>query len=1059
MGLVIYTSSAGSGKTFTLVHQFLIKVIERPWLFRRILAITFTNKATEELKSRIIRELDNLAKGGSSRHLELLLRDLPKLSEADIRGNAGLVLTKILHDYSSFSVSTIDSYFQILARTLARELQLPMKYEIELDTESICQHVTELLLDEAGKDPFITRWLEDLLLHRIENGKNWNVRSELEKMTRQLLQSEAAREHARHAGMADLPELINWMIRSRKEIEQFMRISGNKGLEIIRNNGLDINRFYQKQRGPAGYLQKIAGHRSGFKEFDGINSYTQNCLEDPLAFLAKADQQDERLCRIVSEELHPVLEKAVVYFTMNRRKYISVTEALKLIYQSGITGALDKKLIEFREQNQLFHLSDTTRMLSKSVADQDAPFIFEKSGNTYQHIFIDEFQDTATEQWNILKPLVINTLSTGNDVLIVGDAKQSIYRWRGGNMQLILEGVRREINHTGFPVEERMLGTNWRSKENIVHFNNAFFPNASGILAAGFEGDEDFFRLAYSADKVEQKTKEEGAEGGFISFNFIASEKPAKGEEEDVPKWKEKALHYMDSCIGDLLEKGYHPGDIVILVRTNKHESEIADHLFKEGKYPFISSNSLLLSRQRQVLLLLNCLRLLLTPKEALLHEEINRAVHEMLGLPPEKNDFPFLSIHRSTFRPERLTSKLLSRRDELICLPLNQVLSFILDVAGLALNDPFVQKFCDLVQDYVSSTGNNIAGFIQWWDDHEPTRKWSVDLADSGNALRIITIHRSKGLEFPIVMLPFLDWEITPTYRDILWAEAKEEKFAGHGKLPLAAVKSLATSYFEDDYYQESLHTAVDNLNLLYVAFTRPEEKLFVCGPAKPAQNNACRLLIEALSSMQNNTNIRFEVLNDTLQIGTNDAKKSQKKKIESASLYQPQGFNPAETTMPVSDQLSLPDLKTAFSSDEIILGNLVHEAISQVNEATDIERSIDLTLAKNGNLAYSHMKAQMQEAVRAVWKILVQNRWTKDHYEVINECDLCDEDGRLHRPDKVLLTGSEGIVIDFKTGKREERHDSQVSEYCRLLKASGVTNLSAYLIYTSDLEIVKVV
>ncbi|MFM1745286.1 MAG: hypothetical protein RLZZ630_1223, partial [Bacteroidota bacterium] len=425
MGLIIYKSSAGSGKTFTLVRDFLSKTIGKPWLFKRILAITFTNKATEELKTRLIRELDLLSSGRDSDQLEWLIEHLSPLDEVAIRKNAGTILESILHNYSAFAVSTIDSFFQDLARSLAREMQLPMKFTLELDSEAICRNISNLLIDEAGKDERITAWLESMLLHRIDEGKSWMIRSELEKMTRQLLNSEDARTHSRDSSPEHLLPLINWMKEVKNDVEGEMRKLGFDFLEVLERNGLEVGLFSQKGSGPAGYMANLAIKKPSYKVFGNINSYVNKAIEDPLAFLKTADRKDQRLTAIVENELHPLLTEAVAFYQANQSKYMSVVEGLKLIWQSGIAGALDEKLRQYREDNQLFHISDTTRMLSTVITGQDTPFVYEKTGNTFFHVFIDEFQDTSLEQWCILRPLVMNSLANGNDVILVGDAKQS----------------------------------------------------------------------------------------------------------------------------------------------------------------------------------------------------------------------------------------------------------------------------------------------------------------------------------------------------------------------------------------------------------------------------------------------------------------------------------------------------------------------------------------------------------------------------------------------------------------------------------------------------------
>lgn len=1055
MGLVIYKSSAGSGKTFTLVQQFLIKVIEKPWLFQRILAITFTNKATEELKTRIIKELDLLAHGEKSMHLEVLLEKLPKLSEKEIYENAQIVLVKILHNYSSFAISTIDSYFQVLARTLARELLLPLKYNIELDTEYICKNTTNNLLDEAGKDEQITSWLEKLLLHRIDEGKNWNVRTELEKMTKELLQSTSARDHAASVDMNQLLDLIQWMIIKKKEVEKFMNARGQEVIQVLAKHQLDVNKFYYKSRGPVGYLLKIANRKSGHKEFTAINSYTQSALEDPLMLVPKAEQNNELLVSIATEEIYPLLDQAVSYIYEHQRAYLSVSEALKLIYQSGISGALDEKLKEYREKNQIFHLSDTTRMLSKMVADQDAPFIYEKSGNTYLHLLIDEFQDTGSEQWQILKPLVINSLSTGNEVILVGDAKQSIYRWRGGNMQLLLEGVEKDLKKSGFPLKNIILDTNYRSKKNIIEFNNVLFPVAAQLLSTKFNPDETIFQLAYHKDQVFQKSRDKGADGGYIQIDFFESDK-AKKDDDTVPvHWKTKALGKMDIIIEDLLLKGYQLKDITLIFRNNQHEKEIADYLFNQGKYPFISTNSLLLSTHPKVNLLLNSLRLLLQPDSPLLHEEIDLHALSDSASPT----FPFQSVRYNKNKVSWAKKNIISQREKLIALPLDIVVHHIHELLSLSVVDPFIQKFNDLIKDFSSTINNTIAGFIQWWDEHEPTRKWSVNLDEGGDAIRMISIHRSKGLEFPIVIIPFLDWEFTPNNKSILWVKSNEEMFAEHGSIPVQAVNSLSESYFCEDYYQESLNTALDNINLLYVAFTRPEEKLFIISPKKPARNEIGSLLKDAISSRDDWSQQNTDPETETFSIGQNESKKSEDSKAKSASIYSPASFSMSDFIKSENIQLHLPPLKTSFTSDEIIIGNLIHETISYVYHKDDIPKMINEVLSKNGNQAYRKFSETVTQQVYAIWTLLENENWTSSSYEIVNECDLCDEQGMLHRPDRVLINGDAGIVIDFKTGKQDEKYHHKVKEYCRLLEATGISNLTGYLLYTTDKEIVKVV
>jgi ATP-dependent helicase/nuclease subunit A len=1054
MGLVIYKSSAGSGKTFTLVQQFLIKVIGQPWLFQRILAITFTNKATEELKTRIIKELDTLSKGLPSTQLDILLENLPKSTEEQLRNNAGIVLMKLLHDYSSFSVSTIDSYFQKLSRTLAKELLLPIRYEIELDTESICKNITELLLEDAGKDASLTKWLEDLLLHRIDSGKSWNIRSELNKMAKEVLNKDTVREVAAMTNPAHLEVLIKWIKSNKREIEMHLRKTGKDAMAQIHSNGYEVNTFFYKQRGPAGYLQKISDNKSSLEQFEKINTYTLKALDDPDAFLSKDQRKDQRLLSFVHDILHPLLKEATDYFETHKVKYISVLEASKLIYQSGISGTLDAKMKEYREKHQLFHLSDTTRMLSMSIAEQDAPFIYEKSGNTFLHIFIDEFQDTATVQWNILKPLILNSLSTGNDVLLVGDAKQSIYRWRGGNMQLILDGISNELKRYGIKPTVKNLDTNWRSKREIVAFNNAFFPLAATLLRDTFESGNEIFDLAYATKEVHQHIKNKESDEGYLCFKFFKTEKGEEQEEEQ--HWKMQALETMSVNIKELLENGYTYGDIVILVRTNKDENEIADFLFEKGEHPFISGNSLLISTNTKINVLLNCMRLIAESDEPLLHAEINHFVDQDINYLNEP--IPFNVRSPETKNNSWVHRNIIKEKEKLSTLPLQFIFLHLLDITKMDVTDPFIQKFGDLLQDYAGSRNSNLSGFLQWYDEHVSTRKWSVELPDGGNAIRIITIHRSKGLEFPVVFIPFMNWEYTPSIRSMLWAHSDEEEFTNHSKIPLYATGKLEESYFKEDYIKESLETAIDNLNLIYVAFTRPKDQLYVFGPAKTKENQVGKLLFASFSQNPEWAEQFAATDYNELIIGNKNSKKSSEKKSGVENIYEPSGFTPAEIPVLTENKYFLPEIKYIFSSDEILFGNLVHDTIATVNNKNDIDHAINKVFSKNGNQGYIKWREKLIAAVQELWQLLEERGWTNEDFEIENEIEICDEKGLIHRPDKVLIKGDTAIVIDFKTGKKEEPHKNQIKEYCRLIQSTGIKTVSAYLIYTTDKEIVSV-
>ncbi len=1055
MGLIIYKSSAGSGKTFTLVRDFLSKTIEKPWLFKRILAITFTNKATEELKTRLIRELDLLSSGRGSDHLKWLIEHLSPLDEKAIRNNAGTILESILHNYSAFAVSTIDSFFQDLARSLAREMQLPMKFTLELDSEAICRNISNLLIDEAGKDERITAWLESMLLHRIDEGKSWMIRSELEKMTRQLLNSEDARTHSRDSSPEHLLPLINWMKEVKTDVEGEMRKLGFDFLEVLESNGLEVGLFSQKGSGPAGYLANLAIKKPNYKVFGNINSYVNKAIEDPLAFLKTADRKDQRLTAIVENELHPLLTEAVAFYQANQAKYMSVVEGLKLIWQSGIAGALDEKLRQYREDNQLFHISDTTRMLSTVISGQDTPFVYEKTGNTFFHVFIDEFQDTSLEQWCILRPLVMNSLANGNDVILVGDAKQSIYRWRGGDISLIVDKVGKEVSQHGHPAESRELKTNWRSSKEIIAFNNTFFPAAAQLESARFDEGNDLFEKAYHEESVKQSHNSKAGEG-YVCLRLFETVKGLDEEEKAQGHWKQQALHAMNATIDACIDQGYKPGDIAILVRTNDHELLVADHLFQHGNHRFISSNSLLLARNEQVHLLLNCFRIIIDPNNSLLHAEVNsRMQPEVTGA-----DIPLEKTGINNPRSSWTHHYLLKLRSRLIEAPVSFVLDYCIRQTGMDPCNPFIQKFSDILIGFQVSGGHSLSGFLHWWDEHVDTRNWSVDLPDAGQAIRIMTIHRSKGLEFPVVILPLLDWSLFPKSHAILWAKGREFEFDKHGKLPIHPVRNLEETAFREDYRKETLDTAVDNLNLLYVAFTRPEHKLFVFGPARPKSGDVCKLLLDVIDSNAEWSKRMNENGGSALTIGTDHPKPAKDdKEKQNDPFFLPLDFTPSTVEGEKKDSLlDLPALQPLIESEEILIGELVHEILSRETMREQPEQTITRVLVSQKPQPGERIGNKVSQKALFMDELLRSRGWYDKRFREINEQDLCSESGGILRPDKILSSADQTIVIDFKTGKRSEKHEKQVLEYCRILQAVGLPGVEGHLVYTDSAEIVPV-
>lgn len=1041
--LLIYAASAGSGKTFTLVNDYLSLILGQQGSFRQILAITFTNKATAEMKNRIISELDNLAAGKPSRHLEALLEKTGK-SESELRERAAVCLRSILHDYSSFAVSTIDSYFQQLSATLGRELKLPLRFDIELNATRVMRDVAERVLDLAGADKNLTDWLLDLLFMRLDEGKGWKVRSELYRMTGQVMFNEYAHELAKTGGRDTIAELILTFRAIRKEVEDKMRAFGREALLATENYGFLPGDFpYPKQGGPFTYFDRIAHGKGEWKTYGDNKTRILKAVEEPSQFIKKEYKNDSTFHALVNEKLHPLLVQSMNWFKEHEKRYTGAVECLKLIHLAGITTVIDEQLKNFRTEKEIFLLSDTSRMLRQSIGDEDAPFIFEKSGITFRHIFIDEYQDTSTEQWEILRPLVKNSLGSGNKVLLVGDAKQSIYRWRGGNMHLILSGARNDLHRFASVTREQTLAKNWRSCGEIVRFNNAFFPKAASHLVVTHPVYTDAASLtdAYSEKHVQQESRPELDHKGYVEITYCSK--------DDSESWKEVCLKNLSVVLDKLKSDGYAPKDIAVLFRKNSEEQLIADHLLHEQKHPFLSSNSLLLHTHPAINYLLNCFRLSDGTSETIRILEIEEFAFERGLIDARPKGIQFGKNHTNDGNSWTET-KLVPLLKSLQTLPLVLAASSLAEYAGYVTADPYIDAFMDILADYAITNGGGMGEFAAWWDLQLETSKFSIEIPETTDAVRLLTIHRSKGLEFPVVIIPFMDWDLMPDPRGVIWAHSDDEEFNTLDHFPLMTKLDLEHSPFADDFLRECRESFTDNLNMLYVAFTRAAERMYATGNKKSGSKCISNLVYETLTVSGHQPDIEYET--ETFRFGTASPL------VKNNQIDHSDNSNDAVTVLPYSAStlkpFSAPTLSIRFESDEVRHGNLVHQILA----ASLTKQQAADEIARLSRIQPELNSAILTEAVNNIYSLMEEKGWLENTWTVIRETDFCDTEGNILRPDRVFMNDTKAVVVDFKTGKQDKAHNHQVQAYAEILRQTGFTEVETYLIYTSDVTLLSV-
>ena len=1065
--LKVYKSSAGSGKTFILVLEYLKLVLAHPDDYKAILAITFTNKAADEMKHRIIDALVSLSSGEDTAVRKILSE---QFSDSDLTKKSERALKNILHDYSSFSVSTIDSFFQKILRALAREINLPLNMEVEVEMDDAILEVTDKLLKEIGIDKELTQWLTDLAIQKIDDEKGWNLEKDIASVARELFKEK--RHNSKTLSREEIQKHYKRLLLIRQHFENKMKDSGNKALAIIQKNNLEISDFSHGSKGVAGYFLKIINGKDS--EDYKIKGRVADAMQSSEKWATKKSDRRNEILTVASEELIPLLLNINSYVEIEFRNYQSAVEVIRKIYLFGLVNDLQKKFSEYREDNNVILLSDTTRLLNNVIHDQDAPFLYEKTGNRYKHLLIDEFQDTSQLQWKNLLPLIINTLGSGFTTLIVGDAKQSIYRWRGGNMNLLLTGIFNDLNNFKSLIKEEVLSVNYRSKKSVIEFNNSFFKNAPELVNEQL-GMNNYppLQLAYNED-LKQKIDTRNEIGGFVRMRFLTASEKDNGKDG----WKDPAFTELLSTIKKLLENNYSYKDICILVRKNSDGNDIANMLFENGIEEIISPDSLLITSSPKISFILDVFRFLLDNSNAIAKSEIiyyyrryltdnkNENWHEVFSDHKKagfksKNNFEknkgtlFEGLEGNLFNrilPESFTSQISSFSK----LPVYELTEQLMSIFNLNSSpDSYMQRFQDLVLEYSSKSNSSLDGFLNWWENSKSVSNASVIIPENTDAIKIMTIHRSKGLQFPIVLMPFTDWRLLPKPNELMWMDTKDSPLEELGMVVVSSSDKLRDTYFQKEYEEEVNQTIIDNINMLYVAFTRAEEKLFVWCPAdnKNELNSISKLIFRTCQSID----IDFS---DTFDIGMDEPRKQEdlRKKKHMDTQY----LKTYPSTL-WQDKLSLAshsgDLLSIFNDkkmSKINYGILVHSVLAEIHKISEVDSVVEKILFEG--IINEEDSLQLKNEIKGILNVPEIAKLFNESYKIFAERELLMPDGEVFRPDRVLIKNNAAIVIDFKTGRREKKHIDQIIGYARILHSIGYEEVESKIVYLTDRSVLDI-
>jgi ATP-dependent exoDNAse (exonuclease V) beta subunit len=827
---------------------------------------------------------------------------------------------------------------------------------------------------------------------------------------------------------------------------------GKKFTGIMEELSLDHTDFFHAGKGTSGYFRKI-------QDVKGDDDYQYGAriktLADNPKKLPKGDSPHKNvILEAVEQRFLPVIKETMAYYDEHFTDFATAGAILKTIYVAGLLSYLNENLVKLRQREDILLISDTARILSRSVKSHDAFFIFEKTGNRYSHFLLDEFQDTSNLQWKCMLPLLNNSMSEGKRSLIVGDIKQSIYRWRGGDMRLLQEGVDADLSVYKENILHRNLLTNFRSGEFVVEFNNAFFPVAANLALQEMEDEgKRLLAFAYNPENLKQSVVGSRKGNGSVKINLIR--KPNDDDDEENGKWKDISLTRMLDDIRDLKSKGYTYRDICILTYKNIESTEIIAFLRRNGITRLISSEVVNINGSMDVRFVIAMIRFAFDRTDKASEYLIRKFIREAALIPSfADNEEKASDTGAASFR---------SVLTEIMSLTAYEAVERLMLVFRLSASpDPFLQKLLQLALAYDHDEGHGIYGFLGWISNEiaRDSAALRVDLPSEHDSITIMTIHRSKGLEFPVVMLPFMKSKLDGSNKSISWIKPQKKEYSELAAFPIKYSSSLENSYFSEDYRRHRSMFYIDNINVLYVAFTRAAERLYVNVPLSKDISNITSIEnlipnalknIDGMEVTDNEDVTSYSFGRDEKRAtGREDARKSGE--MITVDEWQVSSWENRLWGVINHDRISVRDKE----NDQTKLGRVYHHLMDLYHSGTPDLHMLEQEAVKWLN--DPEMISRSVELVKKSISILEKEQLTQEKLNAITEAEILSKDGRLLRPDLLLTSGSKVIVIDYKTGAENETHNFQVSEYMQLVRELDFDEVEGYLLYPAEEKLVRV-
>lgn len=1071
--LTVYRASAGSGKTFTLAVEYIKFLIKNPYSYRNILAVTFTNKATEEMKSRIIAQLYGISHSlhDSEPYLNKI-SDETGIDKETIRKMSELALTQLIHNYDYFHVETIDTFFQSVLRNLAKELDLSANLRIELNDKQIEEQAVDALIDELDSQSPLFSWLLSFIMDNIDENKGWNIIRSVKNFGKMIFDDEyrfasnSLKEKLTQIGFIE--GYVKRLISMREEAKKSLLGKQKRFIELLNDNGLSPNDLKNGNRGIGSYFHKLTGEKLDDKTMK--NATLEKCLNNAEEWAKKTDKRHDIIVNLANECLIPLLRETEEIRPKALETIVSVNATIRNMNNLRLLNDIERKVRDMNSEANRFLLSDTQYLLNTMISDSDSPFIFEKIGTMLHHIMIDEFQDTSVVQWKNFHILLNECISSsrqdeGVNNLIVGDVKQSIYRWRSGDWQL-LNDIERYF--PGKKIDILKLQRNFRSSRNIINFNNKFFSIVTKIEVLNESQVDEVLAEKISAayaDVCQEVNKEDTT--GLVRIKLMS------GNNDYI----ENTLNSIEETIDYLIEKNISLSHIAILVRTNKYIPMIAEYFMKNRpEISIVSDEAYRLDSSTAINIIISALRLLYFPDDMVTKVGLIRSYQQnIIGKNYSINEI-LSNQDVDNLMPNSYTKGI----DKLIKLPLFDLCEELMSIFSLdKIKDEgaYVCAFFDNLSSYINDMSSDAEGFIKEWDETIHSKKIQTD---DVNGIQLVSIHKSKGLEFDNVIIPFCDWR-KEQYRDnYIWCHPSKSPYNEVQLFPINYSPSLSYSIYSADYRQEHMQNTIDNLNLLYVAFTRASKNLFIFG--KRDDNQSRSMLLQ--SSFDELTKQLPDSILDypedksspiTFEYGEflGDSKKEES---ESPNMfmrrYTELNVNISTHKIPTVFRQSnkSKDFVENAEGDEnkqssyIKIGNILHLVFSNIRTTADIDTVLNQYESEGilygEGLDRKKIQALLHEYLNT--NSIVAD-WFSPHWTLYNECSILSLDpntGEMQerRPDRVMRNGNNVIVVDFKFGKPQDSYSEQIKEYMKLLKSMWNIDVKGYIWYVTHKKIDEV-